>query len=69
MSVQQNTGRISSEGVDVALDPLQCSDLIHQGIVARGAMFVLCSKGGMSQESERPQPVVHGHGYNRAPFR
>ena len=50
--------RISTETADVVLDPMQCGNLVHETVIARGVVFGFGGQFGMGKESEGAHAVV-----------
>jgi hypothetical protein len=58
LAEQQHVTRVAAERGNVAFDPLECRDLVHQSIVAGGSVLL---ERLQRQPSERAQAVVDGH--------
>src|SRR3954468_23651867 len=55
---------ITAEYRDVALDPLQRGDLVHEGIVAERAVGTFLRQCRVGEKAEAAQAVVDGHDYD-----
>src|SRR4051794_35501400 len=58
---------VTAEHRDVALDPLEGGDLVHEGIVAEWAIGTFLRQCRVGEKAEAAQAVVDGHHYDTLP--
>ena len=61
LAKDSHIGRISTEGGNVALNPLQGCLLVHMTVIDMELVGSLGSKRGMCEETEAPDAIVHAN--------